>query len=337
MGTANISKCKRHFRRISAPCMLKIRRYGFLSNPQKKTRLKLAQRLTRTKAPMFSDGKLSARELMLRVTGIDICRCRQCGGNLTSYNIRASPKGYNPIQSTSHSAPQNDRFFPVGRGILRTSGSLTTYRESTQHHFPEASCLFEGFCDGTNSIASRTAGRGFVHPAFCKKLFNLRRVSLHLAESIMPKRDTKMPQVNGDHLLHQQIVKRTREALQAQDEAFAIEHETASDADLIDYVRRCVDASYTSAPCEVVGGAYIAQRFGNWSAALKAAGLPSQYKPPRENGYPRFHEEYARQEAQLMQERREKRQAKADLVAQRKSRDKARAAANAAKAAEKGM
>ena len=135
-----------------------------------------------------------------------------------------------------------------------------------------------------------------------------------------------MPQVNGDNLLHQQIVKRTREALQAQDEAFAIEHETASDADLIDYVRRCVDASYTSAPCEVVGGAYIAQRFGNWSAALKAAGLPSQYKPPRENGYHRFHEEYARQEAQLMQERREKRQAKADLVAQRKSRDKARAA-----------
>ena len=97
MGTANISKCKRHFRRISAPCMLKIRRYGFLSNPQKKTRLKLAQRLTRTKAPMFSDGKLSARELMLRVTGIDICRCRQCGGNLTSYNIRASPESYNPI------------------------------------------------------------------------------------------------------------------------------------------------------------------------------------------------------------------------------------------------
>ena len=106
-----------------------------------------------------------------------------------------------------------------------------------------------------------------------------------------------MPQVNGDNLLHQQIVKRTREALQAQDETFTIEHENSSDAELIDYVRCCVNASYTSAPCEVVGGAYIAQRFGNWSAALKAAGLPSQYKPPRENGYHRFHEEYARQEA----------------------------------------
>ena len=146
-----------------------------------------------------------------------------------------------------------------------------------------------------------------------------------------------MPQVNGDNLLHQQIVKRTIEALQAQDEAFAIEYETASDADLIAYVRQCVDVSYTPAPCEVVGGAYIAQRFGNWSAALKAVGLPSQYKPPCENSYPRFHEEYARQEAQLMQERREKRQAKADIIAQRKSRDKARAAANAAKAAEKEM
>ena len=37
-----------------------------------------------------------------------------------------------------------------------------------------------------------------------------------------------MPQVNGDNLLHQQIVKRTIEALQAQDEAFAIEYETAT-------------------------------------------------------------------------------------------------------------
>ena len=81
----------------------------------------------------------------------------------------------------------------------------------------------------------------------------------------------------------------------------------------------------------MVGGAYIAQRFGNWSAALKAADLPSQYKPPRENNYPRFQQEYTRQETQLMQERKAKRQAKADIVAQRKSRDKARAAANAAK------
>ena len=36
-----------------------------------------ARRLTRTKVPMPSDGKLSARELMLRVTGIDISMRRK--------------------------------------------------------------------------------------------------------------------------------------------------------------------------------------------------------------------------------------------------------------------
>lgn len=133
-GDCEYLQMQGHFRRISAPCMLKIRHYGFLSNPQKKIRLKLARRLTRTKAPMPSDSKLSARELMLRVSGIDICRCRQCGGNLTSYIISALPRRAT-IQSISRSAPQNDRLFSVGRGILRTSGSLTTDRESTQHHF----------------------------------------------------------------------------------------------------------------------------------------------------------------------------------------------------------
>ena len=49
-----------------------------------------------------------------------------------------------------------------------------------------------------------------------------------------------MPQVNGDNLLHQQIVKRTIEALQAQDEAFAIEYEPASDAALQRPVRSWV-------------------------------------------------------------------------------------------------
>lgn len=67
-GDCEYLQMQGHFRRISAPCMLKIRHYGFLSNPQKKIRLKLARRLTRTKVPMPSDGKLSARELMLRVT-----------------------------------------------------------------------------------------------------------------------------------------------------------------------------------------------------------------------------------------------------------------------------
>ena len=58
-----------------------------------------------------------------------------------------------------------------------------------------------------------------------------------------------MPQANGDNLLHQQIVKRTIEALQAQDEAFAIEYETARDADLISQ-RQNRDKAHAAANAE---------------------------------------------------------------------------------------
>ena len=75
-----------------------------------------------------------------------------------------------------------------------------------------------------------------------------------------------MSQVNGDNLLHQQLVKRTREALQAQDEAFEIEYETASDADLIDYVRRCVDVSSHPLPVRLSAGHTL--------PSVSATGLP---------------------------------------------------------------
>ena len=58
-----------------------------------------------------------------------------------------------------------------------------------------------------------------------------------------------MPQANSDNLLHQQIVKRTIEALQAQDEAFAIEYETARDADLISQ-RKNRDKAHAAANAE---------------------------------------------------------------------------------------
>ena len=68
-----------------------------------------------------------------------------------------------------------------------------------------------------------------------------------------------------------------------------------------------------------------------WSDILRKSSSFRKPAPPREHHYPRYEQEYQRQEVQLLQERKAKRQAKADLVAQRKNRDKARAAANAAK------
>lgn len=56
----------------------KIRYYGFLSNCNRKRKLLKCLRLTRS--PIKPKVKLSARELILKVKGIDISICPDCGG-----------------------------------------------------------------------------------------------------------------------------------------------------------------------------------------------------------------------------------------------------------------
>jgi hypothetical protein len=57
----------------------KIRYYGFLSNCNRKTKLLKCLHLTRS--PVKPRVKLSAKELILKVTGVDISICSSCGGN----------------------------------------------------------------------------------------------------------------------------------------------------------------------------------------------------------------------------------------------------------------
>jgi hypothetical protein len=57
----------------------RIRYYGFLSNCNRKTKLLKCLRLTRT--PIKPKVKLSAKELILKATGVDISVCPSCGGH----------------------------------------------------------------------------------------------------------------------------------------------------------------------------------------------------------------------------------------------------------------
>lgn len=70
---------------------------------------------------------------------------------------------------------------------------------------------------------------------------------------------------------------------QKQDLAWGKEHERDTDAQLIEYVRACA-ASLGHSPTaqEVLGAAYIANRFGSWAVVLTVAGLPlpDGVKPP---------------------------------------------------------
>jgi hypothetical protein len=57
----------------------KIRYYGFLSNRNRKVLLQKCFLLTRT--PVRPKIKLTAKELILKVSGVDISVCPHCGGN----------------------------------------------------------------------------------------------------------------------------------------------------------------------------------------------------------------------------------------------------------------
>ena len=92
---------------------------------------------------------------------------------------------------------------------------------------------------------------------------------------------------DGRNWHEQHIAKRTRAALDEQDRAFAERHAGDPLAELACYLRRCAEHwGRSPAPCEIVGGSYIAERFGSWSDALRAAHLNPAYSHPhnRSNG-----------------------------------------------------
>ena len=87
---------------------------------------------------------------------------------------------------------------------------------------------------------------------------------------------------DGANWYEQHIAKRTRDALAEQDRAFAEKHAGDSLDQLAAYLRRCAGHwGKSPAPIEIVGGSYIAERFGDWKDALRAAHLNPIYKKPR--------------------------------------------------------
>ena len=75
---------------------MKIRHYGFLANPNKKKRLRLAQLLTGSRLLPKIREKLLVKDIMLALLGIDITKCKACGGNLVRIETaRASPNDKN--------------------------------------------------------------------------------------------------------------------------------------------------------------------------------------------------------------------------------------------------
>ena len=136
---------------------------------------------------------------------------------------------------------------------------------------------------------------------------------------------------DGANWYEQHIAKRTRDALAEQDRAFAEKHAGDSLDQLAAYLRRCAGHWHKSpAPCEIVGGSYIAERFGSWEAALQLAHLGTVYKKPNNRNNGRYQREMKRQIELYRAERDAKRAEREKKNLERQRVNTARAAAKQA-------
>ena len=86
----------------------------------------------------------------------------------------------------------------------------------------------------------------------------------------------------GDQKLSKKLIGRTKEALRQRNVQFAQTHGDASDEELLDYVRgEAARLRMTPNAGEIIGGHFIAVRFGYWKNVVTAAGLvpPKKQKP----------------------------------------------------------
>ena len=93
------------------------------------------------------------------------------------------------------------------------------------------------------------------------------------------------------------VAERTKAALEARDAAFAVKHAETPLPELARYLaRQAQTLRHTPSPCEVDGGAFIAQRFGGWDAALRLAKLPPPKGEAKLTNTARYRKEKAVQE-----------------------------------------
>lgn len=95
---------------------------------------------------------------------------------------------------------------------------------------------------------------------------------------------------------NRQVAARTAEALERQQAAFSRDHQNDTDEQLLACLLQAVKP-FGVTPCaeEIIGGPYIAKRFGSWENAVAAAGLEAPHTLPPLNRRKIYKREYKRQ------------------------------------------
>ena len=123
----------------------------------------------------------------------------------------------------------------------------------------------------------------------------------------------------GRQNIYEAIIRRmVQEALARQEEEFRQQHTGDTDEQLLAYLRACaVRLRHTPWPGEILGGAYIQERFETWTRALALARLPAPRTANQSRTFARVKEETETQKELYRQRKAEKKaQAQQRLVRQ---------------------
>lgn len=124
---------------------------------------------------------------------------------------------------------------------------------------------------------------------------------------------------HGDIWFEKQVDQRTRNALFEKQIAFTKEHKNDTDEQLSDYLRQtAAKLGYTPNAGEIIGGEYIAARFGSWNTAVRVSGLKLPGKPRDFRARQIYKEEFKRQAVLFKKERMANKEEKKEALQKRK-------------------
>ena len=126
----------------------------------------------------------------------------------------------------------------------------------------------------------------------------------------------------GRQNIYEATIRRmVQEALEQQEADFRQQHAEDSDEQLIAYLRAwAIRKQHTPWPGEIVGGAFIEERFGSWNRVLALTRLPVPRTANQSASFARIKEETERQKELYRRKKTEKKQL-AQQAAKRKARE----------------
>ena len=104
------------------------------------------------------------------------------------------------------------------------------------------------------------------------------------------------------------ISRMARESLDQKEESFVQAHVQDSDAELLEYLRKCAaELGHSPWPKEIVGWTYLTERFRDWNEMLRIADLPIPNTPNKPSSFLLVMQETEQQKLIYRQRKAEKR------------------------------